>query len=583
MRLTVIVITFAAALAAAGCGSNRKVASVPAPLPAGVQQQVLTQRADSLFFAAQRSKMLGDYKTAITQYSDYIRLNRTNPTVYYELSRLFMEVRNPSYSLGFARRAVQLDSSNKWFRMALADAYTMNELFDSAAVVYDQLHRQNPQDDDLLFNKGMSLSKGRHYSEALQVFDTLETRVGVVEDLVFQKQRIFMRLEMVDKAADEIRKLIRLEPGELRYWGLLAEIYESVDRIPEAKAAYDTILQIDPYHPRALIAKANFEKRNGNEPQYRAYLIKAFQNKEYNIDEKISFVYPYLQMLETDSTKRDEGLLLTGLIVESHPNDAKAYALRADMFSQGNMPDSALVNYRKAISLDSTRFSVWYQLMWMYSRTEQTDSLLRVSTHVIQQFPKEFMGFYFNGLANYFKQKYDATIHSLNTALTIGGEKRFVADVYALLGDAYHASGLHARSDSSYDMVLNLRPKDHIVMNNYSYYLSVRGDKLEKAEQLSRRSLELKPESPTYMDTYAWILFRLGKYELAKTWIEKAMQYPEARQDPDVLEHYGDILFNLNEKDRAVEFWQLAKARGANSQGLARKIAEKRYIKSVDR
>ncbi|AWO01065.1 hypothetical protein DLD77_04800 [Chitinophaga alhagiae] len=579
MRLTVIVITIAAALAAAGCGSNRKVASVPA----AVQQQVLEQRADSLFFAAQRSKMLGDYKTAITQYSDYIRLNRSNPTVYYELSRLFMEVRNPSYSLGFARRAVQLDSSNKWFRMALADAYTMNEMFDSAAVVYGQLSRQNPQDDDLLFNKGMSLSKGRHFSEALEVFDTIESRVGVVEDLVFQKQRIFMRLNMVDKAAAEVRKLTRQEPGELRYWGLLAEIYEASERIPEAKAVYDTILQMDPYHPRALIAIANFEKKNGNEPKYRAFLVKAFQNKEYTIDEKISFVYPYLQMLETDTTKRAEGLLLTGLIVESHPREAKAYALRADMFSQADQPDSALVNYKKAIALDSTRFSVWYQLMWVYSRTEQTDSLLRISAHVTRQFPKEFMGFYFNGLANYFRQRYDTAIQSLNTALAIGGEKRFVADVYALLGDAYHASGLHARSDSSYDMVLTLRPKDHIVMNNYSYYLSVRGDNLEKAEQLSRRSLELKPESPTYMDTYAWILFRMGKYQQARSWIEKAMQYPEAQQDPDVLEHYGDILFNLNEKDKAVEYWQLAKARGANSQGLARKIAEKRYIKSLDR
>lgn len=579
MRQIIIAITAGAALFAAACGSSRKVASVHDPL----QQEILDQRTDSLFFAAQRSKMLGDYKTAITQYSDYIRLNKKNATVFYELSRLFTEVRNPNYALGFARRAASMDTTNKWFQLALADAFTMNEMFDSAAWVYEKLIRQSPQDEDLLFNKGMSLSKGKHYAEALTVFDTLESKVGVVEDLSYQKQRIFMRLGMADQAAAEVRKLIDQDPAEIRYRGMLAEIYESADRLPEAKAVYDTILQQDPYHPRALIAIANMEKKNGNEPKYRAYLVKAFSNPDYNIDEKISFVYPYLQMLETDTSKRTEGLLLTGLIVESHPNDAKAYALRGDMFSQGDMPDSALVNYRKALSLDSTRFSVWYQMMWLYSRTDQQDSLLRVSGHVIDRFPKEFMGYYFNGLANYFKQKHEAAIGSLNTALSIGGEKRFVADVYALLGDTYHATGLHNRSDSSYDMVLSLRPKDHIVMNNYSYYLSMRGDKLDKAEQLSRRSLELQPESPTYMDTYAWILFRLGKYREAKEWIEKALQHPEAQQDPDVLEHYGDILFNLNEKDKAVEYWQLAKAKGANSIGLARKIAEKRYIKSVDR
>ncbi len=579
MRLVVTVITVAAGLLAAACGSTKKTASVPGP----VQQQVLEQRADSFFFAAQRSKILGDYKTAITQYSDYIRLNRNNPTAYYELGRLFLEVRNPAYALGFARRAAAMDTSNKWFQMSLADAFAVNEMFDSAAAVYDGLCRKYPQDDDLLFNKGTALAKGRHYAEALAVFDTLETRTGPIEELIYQRQRIFLKLDMVDHAAAEIRKLIRQEPGELRYWGMLAETYESANRITEAKAVYDTILKQDPYHPRALIAIANLEKKNGDEARYRAHMMQAFRNPDYSIDEKISFVYPYLRMLETDTTKREEGLMLARLIVETHPHEAKAYALRADMFSQADQPDSALVNYRESIRLDSTRFSVWYQMMWIYSRMDQPDSLLRISDHVIQQFPKEFMGYYFNGLANYFKQRHDAAIQSLNTALSIGAEKRFMADVYALLGDTYHASGLHSRSDSSYDMALSLRPGDHIVMNNYSYYLSIRGEKLEKAEKMSRRSLELKPDSPTYMDTYAWILFRLGKYQQARDWMEKALQHPEAQQDPDVLEHYGDILFNLNEKDKAVQYWQLAKAKGATSRGLARKIAEKRYIKSHDR
>ncbi|MGE7773726.1 tetratricopeptide repeat protein [Chitinophaga sp. NPDC101104] len=580
MRITGILILALSGMIAASCGSQRKSAAL---IPAPLQQEILAQRADSLFFAAQRSKMLGDYKTAITQYSDYLRLNRDNAAVYYELSRLFMEARNPQYSLGFARRAAAMDSTNKWYQMALAEAFSVNEMFDSAAVVYDRLMKASPQDDDLLFNKGLSLSKARKFAEAIAIFDTLEARVGLNDEIVFQKQRIFMRLDLPDHAAAEVRRLIAQEPEELRYWGLLAEIYEAVDRPAQAKGVYDTILMIDPQHPRALIAIANMEKKNGNEARYRAFLLKAFHNPEFNIDEKVAFVYPYLQMLETDTTKKAEGIMLANLIVESHPDDAKAYALRADMYSQANVPDSALINYKLALDLDSTRFSVWYQLMYLYSRTEQPDSLLRVSSHVMQQFPREFMGYYFNGLANYFKQRYDAAAFALNGALGIGGEKRFVADVYALLGDTYHASGLHSRSDSCYEIVLGMRPKDHIVMNNYSYYLSMRGEKLEKAESLARTAIELKPDSPTYMDTYAWILFRLGRYRDAKLWIEKALEFTDAQQDPDVLEHYGDILFNLNEKEKAMQFWQLAKAKGANSHGLARKIAEKRYIKNIDR
>ena len=211
MRLTGIFITVTAGIIAASCGNTKKVVSTPGPL----QQEVMSQRADSLFFAAQRSKILGDYKTAITQYSDYIRLNRNNPTVYYELSPPFLEVRNPQYALGFARRAAAMDTSNKWFQMALADAFSVNEMFDSAAVVYGRLSKQNPLDDELLFNKGISLSKAENYTEALEVFDSLEARVGVAEEIVFQKQRVYSRLGMVDGAASVGPRRMAQEPTSL--------------------------------------------------------------------------------------------------------------------------------------------------------------------------------------------------------------------------------------------------------------------------------------------------------------------------------------------------------------------------------
>ncbi|CAL1520652.1 tetratricopeptide repeat protein [Chitinophaga sp. MM2321] len=540
---------------------------------------VLEQRADSLFFAAQRSKMLGDYRTAITQYSDYLRLNKNNATVYYELARLFMEVRNPAYALSFARRAATLDKSNHWFQITLADAFAVNEQFDSAALVFDKLTIQYPDNEDYLYNKGVFLSKADKPAAALAVFNQLEKKTGVVEELIYQKQKLLLKMSMVDEAAAEIQKLIDLNPQEIRYYYLLAEVYDANDRISQASDIYHTILSKDPDNARALIGLAGYARKNKDMAGYWAYLTRAFANPGYNIDEKVAYVYPYLQMMQLDSSKLEEGLQLTSLIVKAHPQDAKAYALRGDMYSQADMLDSAQDNYSKALSLDSTRFSVWYQLMWIYSRKEDPNALLVLSNSVTEKFPKEFMGYYFKGLAGFLLQQYPAAINALNKALEIGnGEKKFMADVQSLLGDAYHATGQHLQSDSSYERALLLRPKDAVVLNNYSYYLSLRGEHLDRAAEMSKRSLELEPESPTYMDTYAWILFRQDKFQEAKQWIEKAMQYPEAQQNPNVLEHYGDILFNLKEVTKAVQYWQMAKDKGATSVGLVRKIAEKRYI-----
>ncbi|GAA3948882.1 tetratricopeptide repeat protein [Chitinophaga oryziterrae] len=566
------------------CRTPRKTTAFTPPRIYIKDPALLEQRADSIFFAAQRSKILGDYRTAITQFSDYLRLKKNNPTAYYELSRLFVEVHNPGYALGFARRAASLDTANKWFQITLADAFGVNSMYDSAANVYDNLSKRYPSNDEYLYNKGMFLAKAEKNSAALDVFDQLEQKTGVVEELAYQKQRLLLKLDRVDDAAAEIQKLINQNPGETRFYLVLGDIYNANDRTDEAKAIYNTALGLDSSNPRALIALAGYAKKEGNYKEYWAYLTRAFANPEYSIDEKVAYVYPYLQMQGVDSSKLKEGLQLAQLVIQAHPDEAKAYALQADMYSQAGQLDSALVDYNKAVTLDSTRYTVWYQMMWIYSRREDPNNLLRVSTIVAKKFPQEFMGHYFKGVADFLLQNYPAAIDALNSSLMASkAEKGMKADVYSLLGDAYHATGQHSQSDSSYDRALAITPNDATVLNNYSYYLSLRGEQLNKAEEMSRRSLELEPASTNYMDTYAWVLFRLGKYDQAKQWMEKALQAKDAMQNPNMLEHYGDILFNLHEVEKAMEYWQLAKEKGATSVGLARKIAEKRYILATER
>jgi tetratricopeptide (TPR) repeat protein len=575
MRIFLTVIGLTGVILATACSGSKHVSRSQAAKNAAV----LSQRADSLFFAAQRSKMLGDYHTAITQYSDYLRLNKQNATAYYELARLYMQLQNPGTSLNYARQAVALDLQNHWMLVTLADAYAVNEKFDSAALAFDKLTKQYPDNEEYLYNKAILLAKANKIASALGVLNQLEDKVGVAEEIIYQKQKLLLRLSLVNDAAAEVQKLIDQNPEEVRYYTLLAEIYDANDMEAEATKVYHTILSKDPDNPRALIALSSFAKKHNDSKGYWSNLSRAFGNPAYSIDEKVAFVYPYLQMMSVDSAKLQEGLKLTALIIKAHPKDAKAYALRGDMFSQAEQLDSAEASYKTALQLDDTRFSVWYQLMWIYSRKNDPAALLTLSNNVTSKFPKEFMGYYFKGVASFLLQQFPGAISSLNTALEIGnGEKRFLGDIYSLLGDAYHATGQHHQSDSSYEKALSIRPKDAMIMNNYSYYLSLRGENLDKAEQMSRQSLLLEPESPTYMDTYAWILFRQEKFSEAKEWIEKALQYPDAQKNPNVLEHYGDILYNLKEVTKAVEYWQKAKEKGASSVDLARKIAEKRYI-----
>ena len=90
---------------------------------------------------------------------------------------------------------------------------------------------------------------------------------------------------------------------------------------------------------------------------------------------------------------------------------------------------------------------------------------------------------------------------------------------------------------------------------------------------MSFRCNELEPDNGTYQDTYAWILYELKEYELAKEWLLKAL-LNGSDKSAVVVEHYGDILYKLGEIDEAIHQWKKAKELGGASDFLNQKIEE---------
>ncbi|MBP7180035.1 MAG: tetratricopeptide repeat protein, partial [Dysgonomonadaceae bacterium] len=124
----------------------------------------------------------------------------------------------------------------------------------------------------------------------------------------------------------------------------------------------------------------------------------------------------------------------------------------------------------------------------------------------------------------------------------------------------------------SYEKSLKLNPQNLPVLNNYSYYLSLEKRDLDKAEQMSSITVKAEPTNPTYLDTYAWILYEQGAYTMAKIYIENAVKYSENEPSAEILEHYGDILFKTGEPEKALEQWKKAKELGSDSKTLDEKI-----------
>ena len=152
-----------------------------------------------------------------------------------------------------------------------------------------------------------------------------------------------------------------------------------------------------------------------------------------------------------------------------------------------------------------------------------------------------------------------------------------LSSLYGQLGDIYHQTGRKNEAYEQYDKALNLYASNIAVLNNYSYFLALEERELSKAERMSAMTIKEYPDEPTYLDTYAYILFKKGSYSLARIYIERAI---EKSKEPsaEILEHYGDILACLGETDAAVEQWQKALDAGGEKELLEKKIAQREYI-----
>jgi tetratricopeptide (TPR) repeat protein len=194
------------------------------------------------------------------------------------------------------------------------------------------------------------------------------------------------------------------------------------------------------------------------------------------------------------------------------------------------------------------------------------------SAEAIELFPLQPAFYFFNGIANYQLESFEDAINSFEAGKEmVLDNKPLKIQFYANLADVYYQLNKFQEAFKTYDAALAEDPNNAYVLNNFSYYLSIQKQDLEKALKMSALSNELLPNNASYLDTYAWIYYQMKDYENAKTQMEKAIKFSK-REDPTLMEHYGDILFRLGEKELALNQWKIAIEKGGDSEELKTKV-----------
>ncbi|HEV7229832.1 MAG TPA: tetratricopeptide repeat protein [Bacteroidia bacterium] len=542
------------------------------------------------FMDACKEKIKGNLELAVTGFNDVLHVDPNNAAAHYELAGLYNAQGRADVALSHAKAAAQADPKNEWYLWLYAQILQDSHNNSEAAVQFQKLIQLAPIKLEYYYGYSDALLYQGKYKEAIKVYDEIEQKLGESEEVTLQKAKVYERIGEFDKSVAEIRKLISQNPEDTKYYVVLAQLFQDRSALYQSKgntakaketnekmhSVFTELLQKDPANPFAQLSLAEYYL--GVEKYDSAYAVYklALGNAELDIDSKVKVILKYYYESEKDPKLKAQCEELCRIVTETNPHEAKGHAVLADFLYREKRIPEARSEYRKSIDLDKSKYVLWNQLLILDSELNDYANMLLDSREAIELFPSQPIPYFFSGIAQIQSRKFPEAIEVLNEGLIyVLDNKPLESQFQANLGDAYYKIKDFKKSDESYDKALAVDPDNSYVLNNYSYYLSLRNESLDKAEKMSKRSNELEPSNANFQDTYAWILYRLGKYDQAKEWMDKVFK---TAPDPGatMLEHYGDILYHLNQKEEALNYWQKAKAKGGASGLLDKKINERK-------
>ncbi len=523
------------------------------------------------FFAAENYKLRGENEKAEALFGELYRIDSDNSAVCYELAQLAIKRQDQNNGLFYAERAMELDPNNTWYMLLCAAIYKQAQLREKQLSIYQKLVQQNRENLDYRYELAQSLVDAGRTDSALAHIDTIENTLGPLESLIELKKIAHLQSNNVDGAAAAIRQLIERNPKELDNYGALGQLYQINGRNQEALAIYQKMVELDSSDPRPHLDLANYYRQVNDKEASLYHLRKAVQSPRLNMDRKIGVLVSLFDASLKDSSLASEAYLMLNDIVDSGVKDPRIFALYGDYLSRDGRDTEAIGFYKKALALEQ-KYQLWEQILLIEIQNRLFDSLRQDAPAAIDFYPNQAFPYLLAGIAfNEADNSSEALSYLESGLIYVVQNPNLKLEFYLQLAAAYHLEKEHKQSDTYFDKALSLDPKNATALNNYAYYLAQRGEKLEKALELTQKSNELKPNNAVFLDTWAWVLFKQKQYPLALEKIEAALAL-SATKDAEVLEHYADILAANNRSQEALKQYQLALEKDPKNLSLQQKI-----------
>ena len=507
-------------------------------------QQVDVKKNATYFSNGLQSKYREDTEGAIRNFEQALRYMPDDAASMFELSEQYYNAGRMEEAFNMIQQAANIDTENKWYQMRLGLFYRNREQYNDFTALYETLTQKYPDDPEILGELIDAYLVTEQYDKALQKMDKLEQVMGPNEFFTEQRLNVYKRQGDDKKEISELEKLIKQNPENTRYYGLLAQAYADAGKEKEALKTYEKIKELNPDDPYINISLLEFYEKSGDKEKAFNELVAAIRNKTLDLNTK-SNIYDYWMNKNLTAADVNEQARQCGeAFIETHPDSKLGYLILGSYYIVTENAMRSKTLYQKALAIDSTDFYGWQNLIISESRLDENETVRKHAIAALKYYPMHSVFYWYAGVSSAVLNINDDAIIYLEKGRRYTSDKLQMANFDAFLGDLYHQQGDEEKAFDAYDRTLRNDPDNVLVLNNYAYYLAVKGQDLDKALEMSTKAISMEPDNPTYLDTHAWVLYKKSNYKEAEKFMKKALKL---LQEPDATyqEHYDAILKKL--------------------------------------
>ena len=543
------------------------------------------RKAEYIFVQAQSEKLKGNYDSFYELLSHAHAIDSTNTAISFYLGMSKLRMNNATkesceQGLALMKKHFDAQPEDLYETTFYSDANMQLGHPEEALRAIKVLNEYNPNRLELQVRLAEAYSQSGDYAQSNATYDSIAALFGNAIQITSSKIENYMAMNDSAGALREMRGLLATAPRNDSYNIAMSSLFQHYGKSDSALYYLDRAQEYAPDNGYIYLARAEYYSQTGDSVGYEQQIYNALTAEQLDVDSKLGVLLGYIrqQLAREDTTQRINNLFT--VLIQQHPHEAKIHQLYSEYLYARKDIKGAIEQLAYSLDVNPTDAESWRNMVILNMMDDNYADAIKASEKALEYNPDNVDLRRYVAGCYYQMEEYDKAIASYEETLSMVDSTELVlrAEIITGLGDIYSQIKDTVKAIECYERALELDPLNSGALNNYAYFLAQRGEDLDRAERMAALAVKDDPENANFIDTYAWVFFAKKDYEKALLYIKQAVELDE---DNHLLEHYGDILWFIGEKDQAIEQWNKALEEDPDNEVLQRKVKDKTYYESV--